>query len=159
MKTLPEDRQAEIAEYARDHTIVDTVQWLSANGVQTSTGPVSLFLSWYAVKKQLTQNNSAVHEVLTELANQDPNMTTERLTELGQKFYLGLAIEKRDPRAWFLVQQITCRHNELQLQLQKYRDQIQARKDAIQRELDAAKSAGGLSPETIERIEHELNLF
>jgi len=158
LKTLPDDRQDDIAEYARDHTLADTVLWLGSSGIQVSSSTLSAFLSWYQVRAQLTQNNSAVHEVLTQIAKQDPEMTVERITELGQKFFIGLAIEKRDPRAWFLVQQIACRQAELQLELQRYRDLIQTRKEAIQRTLDAAKS-GGLTPETIEKIEHELNLF
>jgi len=159
LKTLPDERQAEIVDYARDHTITETVTWLSANGVQTSRAALSPFLSWYHMKSQLTQNQSAVQEVLATLTEQNPAITPEQLNEIGHKFFTALALEKRDPRAWYLSQQIACRKAEIQLEFQKYSDQVQARKEAIQRQLDAAKSAGGLSPETIEKIEHELNLF
>src|SRR5437773_6794122 len=88
LKTLPEERQADIADYARDHTLADTVTWLAANGVQTSSGPLSIFLSWYHLKHQLNQNQSAVQEILTALSEQDPAITSERLNEIGQKFFV-----------------------------------------------------------------------
>ena len=159
LKTLPEDRQADIAEYAQDHSLADTLTWLKVNGVDTSTGAISRFLSWYSVRRQLVQNKSAVQEVIRHLKEEDPDTTPEQLSALGEKFFLGLAIANRDPHAWWLAQQASCRKSELQLEFQKYHDQIQARKDAIQRELDTAKSSGGLSPETIDKIEKELNLF
>ena len=159
IKTLPEERQADIADYARDHTLAETITWLATNGVQISSGPLSDFLSWYHLRRQLDQNHSAVQQIIAALKEQDSLITPEQLNEIGQKFFVSLAMEKRDPRSWYLAQQIACRKSEIQLDFQKYRDQLQARKEAIQRELDTAKSNGGLSPETIEKIEHELNLF
>jgi hypothetical protein len=47
----------------------------------------------------------------------------------------------------------------LDLELSKYRDAVAARKAAIQKEIGAAKRKGGLSKETIEKIEQELNLL
>jgi len=48
---------------------------------------------------------------------------------------------------------------ERELAEQKYRDQVEAQKAALERELKAAKAEGGLSPETLEKIERELNLM
>jgi chorismate mutase len=48
---------------------------------------------------------------------------------------------------------------ERELAEQKYRDQVEAQKAAIEREINAAKTEGGLSLETIERIERELKLM
>jgi len=41
----------------------------------------------------------------------------------------------------------------------KYRDQVAAQKAALERELHAAKNEGGLSPETLAKIERELKLM
>jgi len=42
---------------------------------------------------------------------------------------------------------------------QKYRDEVEARNAALERELKAAKNEGGLSLETLEKIERELKLM
>jgi hypothetical protein len=159
LKTLPEERQAEISEYALHHTLDQTIEWLGANGIQITIGPVSEFLSWYRAKHQMTRSQLVVQELASTFTKQNPDLTPERVDQIGHMFFSSMAIEKQDPRAWYLAQQIACRKSEIQLAFQKYHDQVQARKEAIQRELDLAKSKGGLSPETIEKIEHELNLF
>jgi hypothetical protein len=159
LKTLPEDRQAEIALYALDHTLVETRDWLQANGIDVSHTVVSRFLTWHHLKQQMAKNELVVSELLKTLAEQNPNLTAERLAELGQIFFASLALEKQDPKAWYLAQQISLRKAHLQLACQKFSEELQARKESIQRELDAAKSSGGLSAETIAKIERELRLF
>lgn len=41
----------------------------------------------------------------------------------------------------------------------KYRDHVRARKEAIERELKQGSTTGGITPETLERIERELKLL
>jgi hypothetical protein len=57
---------------------------------------------------------------------------------------------------WARLQQ---KRKESELAEEKYRAQVEAQKAAMQRELEAAKSEGGLSPETLEKIERELRLM
>jgi len=159
LKTLPEARQADIAEYSHNHTLAETVTWLNANGVDVSACALSRFLAWYRLHQQMARNELVVQELLGKLAEQNPDLTSNRVAELGQVFFAALALEKQDPKAWYLAQQISLRRAQFQLAFQKYHDQVQDRKEAIQRQLDAAKSNGGLSPETIDKIERELNLF
>lgn len=45
------------------------------------------------------------------------------------------------------------------LEYEKYRAELAEKKIRIEKELAAARASGGLSPETVERIERELNLF
>jgi hypothetical protein len=45
------------------------------------------------------------------------------------------------------------------LDVEKFKEHVRARKEAIERELGVAKTSGGISPETIERIERELKLL
>jgi hypothetical protein len=45
------------------------------------------------------------------------------------------------------------------LDFDKYRDQVRAARAAIEGTLQRAKQAGGLTPQTIEEIEHNLNLL
>jgi hypothetical protein len=42
---------------------------------------------------------------------------------------------------------------------QKYRDLVAAQKAAIEREINAAKASGGISPDTLQRVEQELKLL
>ena len=159
LKALPEERQSEIAEYAVNHTLQETADWLSSNGIDTCPATVSRFLSLYRLNQQMARNELVVNELLKTLAKQDPNLTAERVAELGQIFFASLALEKQDPKAWYLAQQISLRKAQLHLAYQKFNEEIQARKEAIQKQLAEAKSSGGLTDETIGKIERELRLF
>lgn len=48
---------------------------------------------------------------------------------------------------------------EIELAESKYRDHVAAQKAALEREVSAAKVAGGITPETLEKIERELKLL
>jgi threonine synthase len=158
LKTLAEDRQSQIADFATANTLADTVSWLQESGIETSSTAVSMFLSWYRLNQQVDRNETAVLTLLADLAKKDPSLSPERLFETGHQFFAASALEKQDPKAWYLVQQIALRKAHSQLESAKYHDNVEARKAAIQRELDAAKSTGGISPETLQKIERELNL-
>ncbi len=51
------------------------------------------------------------------------------------------------------------KRRELALSEQKYRDQVRANSEALQRELKKAKAEGGISNETFEFVEQKLKLF
>ena len=54
---------------------------------------------------------------------------------------------------------LTEKRREIELAENKYRDHVAAQKAALEREIGAAKVAGGLTPETLEKIERELKLL
>ena len=57
-----------------------------------------------------------------------------------------------------MAQKLALRRAQLQLETQKHLDTLKAQKEAIERELEIAKESGGLTPETIKKIEQELKL-
>ena len=92
------------------------------------------------------------------MAKKNPALSAERLYETGHTFFASSAIEKQDPRAWYMSQQIALRIAQHQLDSQKYHDILAARKAAIEAQLKTAKEKGGISQETFDAIERELNL-
>jgi hypothetical protein len=109
LKTLPEDRQAQIADFARTRSLAQTVQWLGQAGLKTSTSAVSQFLRWYRLKQDLARSQAGLQERLADIVRQDPTATAERLQHAGQFLFAMSAIEKQDHRAWYLAQTINLR--------------------------------------------------
>ena len=109
LKTLPENRQDQIAEFARTHSLAQTAQWIGQAGLKTSASAVSQFLRWHRVKQDLARNQSALQDRLADIVRHDPNATAERLQNVGQVFFAMSALEKQDPRAWYLSQTIALR--------------------------------------------------
>lgn len=122
LKTLPEERQAEIAEFAAKHTLAETVIWLRSLGIEVSHTAVSRFLTWHRLKEQMDRNEVVVQEMLAKLSEEKPELTQEEMSALGQVFFLGLALEKQDPRGWHMAQRTGIWKAQLQFEMRKYQD-------------------------------------
>ncbi len=86
----------------------------------------------------------AIRQKAYELA-ESPDANTEDV-----KSILQLLLKARDQDR---------QERELELQLSKYRDQVAERKRAMEAEIGKAKAAGGITAETLEKIERELKLL
>jgi hypothetical protein len=120
LKTLPEERQAAIAEYALDKSLAETVKWLREDGLVTSSAAVSEFLSWYRLKEQLAKNETTVSQMLEEIKQNDPSITQSQLEQAGQAFFSALAIEQQDSLTWKRVQDAKLRLGVLKLNRDKF---------------------------------------
>lgn len=121
LKTLPPERQAQIAEYAAaPHTLAQTVAWLKADGLQTSQAALSGFLSWYSLKEQLARNESTVETMLEQLKHSNPELTEAQLFAAGQNYFSMLAIEQRDAKSWKRTQDLRIKAEALKLEEAKF---------------------------------------
>jgi hypothetical protein len=96
LKVLPPARQSDIAEYARTHSLAETVKWLAADGVKTSNASLSDFLSWYALSAQFRADEVTTQTLLDQLKAEVPGLTDAQLDELGQRTFSLLAIRNQD---------------------------------------------------------------
>ena len=159
LKTQPEELQLRIVEYGRKHSLVATVKWLRQQGIRVTDMTVSRFLGWHRAKEEFARKESVVLGMLEAMKKRDPSLTPEKVRETGQTYFSALALEGKDARVWSLVQHIALRQEKLELDWKKYRDAVKARKAALERELNEVKSAGGISPDTLGKIEAELKLL
>lgn len=126
LKTLPEERQAAIADYAREKTLKETRAWLKADGLETSEAALSGFLRWFVLQQQLRQNETTVAQVLADLKQSDPNLSPESLEQAGQMFFSALAIQQQDSLTWKRVQDSKLKLGALELSRQKFqRDTVE----------------------------------
>ena len=153
LRTLPAERQAEVAEHALTHRLQETVTWLAEQGIHCCLRTVSRFLSQYQLARQLEQNAATVETLIETLAAHEQTVTPERLQVLGQIFFAQLALEKRDPRIWHLAQEIELRKQRLDLDRQKHREKVEARKG------ETEAGSGSITAETLDRIEREIKLM
>jgi len=109
LKTLPPERQADIAAYCRDHSLTETLEWLKADGLKTSLGALSEFLSWYVLQQQLDRNESTIATVLEDLKRNNPSMSQKELDAAGQMFFSALAIQQQDSLTWKRVKDASTR--------------------------------------------------
>ena len=145
LKTLPDERQATIAQYARDHSLEETVKWLIEDGLETSTGALSNFLSWYSLQQQLARNASTVETLLADYVKTDPKLPPEKIQAMGQAFFSAMCLAQQDPDAWVLVQRLNLQRSALALDERRISllEKKAAQSEATEKVLDDKK----LSPE------------
>lgn len=96
LKTLPEDRQAAIFDYAGEHTLIETVKWLKDDGLQTSKSALSEFLSWHQLRRQFEEDESTTDNLLEQLKKEMPGVSDQQLDELGQRTFSLLSLRRQD---------------------------------------------------------------
>ena len=109
LKTLPEERQHEIAQFSRSHGVIKTAQWLAYNGVVTSKSAVARFLAWYRLRQTFVRDHTAASTLAAELARECPELTSERLHQVGHIFFTSLALQKQDQKSWHMNEQIALK--------------------------------------------------
>lgn len=134
LKTLPAERQAAIAEYMAAKSLIETRDWLKADGIKTSVTSLSEFGSWYYLRRQLTRNESTVEELLKNLSATNPDWSPGQIQEAGQAFFTALALQQQDSEAWVRTQGLALKRQELALARDKF-------------EFDAAKACLARLPE------------
>ena len=96
LKTLPESRQTEIADYAAEHSLAATVKWLRDDGLQTNSSSLSEFLSWYGLQQQFRQDAQTTDAILEKLKTEVQGITDDQLDEVGQRTFSLLALRNKD---------------------------------------------------------------
>jgi hypothetical protein len=120
LKTLPDERQADIIDHLRNNSLAATVAWLRSSGVETSAAALSDFHSWFHLRSRLARNQSTVETLLEKIQAEDPAIAPEKLFMLGQEMFSAMAIEQADPKSWYLTQRLNQKRGELSLARQRF---------------------------------------
>jgi len=162
--TLPDALQEQLYQLLRRTTLEKGAVWLKAqHGVETSTGALSRFFSWYPQSAWLKHSADfadqlkASMEKLPALAGR-----AQEISDIAQAAFEIQAAQDRN--ACLHLKLVKRRQKDVELALKKehqaflvrqYEEKISAARDALEK----AKSRGGLSEETRELIEQQLKLL
>jgi hypothetical protein len=119
LKTLPDQLQADLSEFARNHTLVQTVEWLQASGISASKSTVSEFLRWYRERQGFERSQKLLRAEIIDAIAEDRRPNEDALARLGTTVFGVSAIENLDPRAWCSTQQLALRRDELNLKARR----------------------------------------
>lgn len=101
--TLPEERQAEIAEHAAKNSLADTVAWLKADGLKISSGNLSRWLSQWRLSQIFARSNSRAERVRELLLKSNPQIAPEELDRQAALMFQLAAIEEGDSKTWLEI--------------------------------------------------------
>jgi len=97
LKTLPQARQAVIAEYANAHTLVDTVAWLAQQKVKIGGSALSEWLSSWSWQQQFRLCERDALDFMTLVRKRQPTLSDDQVEAFGNDFFQLQAIKLKDP--------------------------------------------------------------
>ncbi len=112
LKQLPADKQQEIANFARTHSLIKTCDWLAAQGIHTSKSSLGEFLSWF---RPIEQNEAGVLAVMAHLQAKHPDWLPEQIREMGSSYFAAHAVENRDFKMWHQMQSLDLQREVMEL--------------------------------------------
>lgn len=98
--TLPEERQAEIAAYAQEHTLKETAAWLKADGITVSPAALSLWLSSWSLRQRFTLADADTVEFIRLLKERNPNLPESELQQFGAEYFQMQAMKMGDAKTF-----------------------------------------------------------
>lgn len=180
LKNLPVERQDEIwsrltvktAEWP-DTSYKAVRKWLAADGLKVSQNALFEFYSWYPLRLQAREDEQTTEAIKQNLKEEVSNISEEELDAFGQKTFGLLAIRHQDLNGFVTVRSARTHAllEEKKLKLREQKLSQDERKiilmekkaeayDRAQATLTAAKSSkGGITKETLAKIESELKLL
>lgn len=139
LKNLPEERQEAIADYARTHSIEETIEWLRADGVVSSSGALSNFLADWRLSEQMDLNATTVGVLMQSAKREHPEFTESQIAMLGQAFFSALALNQQDPDIWVATQRLALDKESAAARAAFEREKIDLRKQAEARAREKLK--------------------
>jgi hypothetical protein len=83
LKTLPEEKQAEIGQLLASRSLTDVRSVLLEQGITTSEAALSEFWSWWQLRAALRRREDRVGELVERMKEDVPAIPEDRLFELG----------------------------------------------------------------------------
>lgn len=127
MNRLPDERQAGIADYAEHHTLRETLDWLRADGVKSSSAALSNWLAGYGLSRRFERNETVVKRAIDELRRS--GIKPEEAEAAGQYFFNALAMDEADANVWSITHSIE--HGKAKLELDKRKVAVAERRQAM----------------------------
>lgn len=165
LKMLPEEVQEDVGSRLGEpgYTLDMAAERFAAeHGVDTSRSAVHEWYRWWRLQRRLSAAQERAAEMVERLAAD--GVDTAALADAGDAIFLAEAMESGDERAYAMIRGTMIRRQALDNEAAKLRQRVReyeeaqaAAKAALE---DVVKSGdGGLTPETLRRIEEAAGLL
>ena len=106
--TLPDERQAEIADHCRSHSLTDTVAWLRSDGVRVGRTALSNWLSSWSLRQRFVRAESNAETFREWMAKESPSLSEEELDKRAALMFQFSAVEEGNAEQYLAF--ATARH-------------------------------------------------
>ena len=167
IKTLPEETQAGLyrlfsAEGGRAAMTLEEVRGVlaSQHGLSVSLASLSEWRSWYGMRARMEAAKARAEQARLELLSSNPDMSPEKLEQAAQMVFTAEVLEQGDVKGYVALRSLRLKEMEVEHAGRKLRlleERASQAKASLEQAATAAK--GGLTEETLKRIEEAANLL
>jgi hypothetical protein len=151
LKTLPEDRQEQIVEWLmtpKSEGCLGGLKYaqaqLAADGLKVSPRALSEFWSWWRLRERFSSASERADQVEALLKEKNPNLSPEKIRELGQAVFTMEAVESQDRESYVALEnlQLARQIAETKAKLEEEKLKLAERRVKVaERKLDQLKGA------------------
>lgn len=167
LKNLPEDAQAELfalftASELRPAMSLEQVQAEVPlrHGFTVSLDTLSRWRSWYSLRSRMDAAKAKAEQARLAMLTSDPDMTPDKLEAVAQMVFTAETLENGDVQSYVALAKLRLKAQEVEI-IQRRIKILEDKASEAKAKLEAATSAarGGLTEETLKRIEEAANLL
>ena len=131
--TLPQERQLQIAEHARAHTLPETVAWLRADGIKCGTTALSDWLSSFVLQQQFRVAEQDSLNFIELLRKRRPDLKEAELNSWADEFFQVQAVKTGDADTYlaFRTARFKAEMEKAKLKLKEQQVGLDARRVAL----------------------------
>jgi hypothetical protein len=162
LKLTPEPVQAGIGAALAEpgYTLDAAVDAWAAAGVATSRTAVQEWYRWWRLQRRADAAQAHATEMLERLARE--GIDTTGMETAGDCIFMSEALEKGDEKAYYLIRSTMLKKQALEHDGEKLRLRIREMEEksrAAKAALEVVKKEGGITEETLKRIEEAASLL
>jgi hypothetical protein len=156
----------------KGHSYKECVAWLAADAIVVGKEQLRKWRDWYYLRSLRQQSRDDARTLLESEAQEGETIPEEKIQRIGNQLFAMMAIKERDVQAWAAVQNVQQNERRLAQNEEKLRqsekslglatrkvEMLERKMQSALDQLSAAKSKGGVTPETLEKIEQTLKLL
>ncbi|MGA2866688.1 MAG: hypothetical protein ABSF95_19610 [Verrucomicrobiota bacterium] len=165
LNRLSPAQQAAVAQYAAQHTLLETLQWLKTGSplrggalppLTLSMPALSRWLSGHRLRQQLLFNDQTLQWSLQHSLSGSPHCTPDQLRAAGHRFFTAIAFQRQDAKLWLTSQHLDLARQKLELERKKLDQLLASRQEAG---LHALASAFRANPKALKLFQAARNLL
>jgi len=175
LKNLPEERQEQIIAWAKTPKsetctggFAYALEQLAADGLKVSLRSLSEFYSWWELKQDFSDADTLGKFAADQMKAFDP-ANAAKAEAFGQFIFTGAAVRQKDPATFVAMQRLKLDKDSAKTRfaLEEQKLKLAGRRVAVlEKKLEragqivkAAQEKGGMTPETLARLEKELKML
>ena len=142
-------------------TAVEVLAWLEdTHGVESSTGAFSEWRRWYSVQRTVGATSRQALDLMEALRSKHPEASEEEIMRMGQVWFSLKSMETGDAKVFEAMYRLRLKERDLENENRRIK-LLEETAAKVKAELSAAvrESKGGLTEETLKRIEEAANLL